>query len=131
MQNRKLGGLEMNHAVSHRREIVKQANRHAVQRARQRSSGELPRYIGGVRAAVDYRTRHAKACSIHCGGRAKKIRADGLETVEIRGRVAMLAHEFERSRGVLEEPELSFGSADIAGQDEPIHRNLAVFSLRP
>src|SRR5258708_5530658 len=37
----------------------------------------------------------------------------------------MLAHEFEISRGVLEEPELSFGSADIAGQDEPIHGNLA------
>src|SRR5258708_25142275 len=81
-------------------------------------------------AAVDYRARHADACSIHCGARAKEIRADCFEAVEIGGRVAMLAHEFESSRGMLEEPELSFGSADIAGQDEPLHRNLARFSLR-
>ena len=86
----------MDHAVSYRREIVKQANRDAVQCARQRSSWRV--------ATVYWWRAHAPSiigpgtprhAAFTAGVYAKKIRADGLETVEINGRVAMLAHEFE------------------------------------
>src|SRR5271156_6327517 len=115
----------MNHAVSDRREVVEQADGDPVQCARQRIGREFPWDVGGVGAAVDYRTGHAEACGIHRGARAKKFGADRFEALEIRSRIAMLAHEFESSRGMLEESEFSFGSADIASQDESIHGNLA------
>ncbi len=123
MQYRELGRLQMNHAVGDGGQIVKQANRHALQCARQRVAREFPWNVGGVSAAVDDRSRHAEAGGINGRARSDELDADRLEAVELRGRVAMLAHECERARGLLEKPEIGFGSADIAGQDEPIHSN--------
>src|ERR1019366_3419257 len=65
----------------------------------------------------------AEAYGIQRRDWAEEIRAGLFEAFELRGRVAALPHDFECSSGLVEEPEMGFGSTDIAGQDEAIHRN--------